>query len=371
MVLVGDVGGSIIWNGNWDSQYYQSTSSLDTWSWSSPTWSSDSDAQWKCYIAGTGLPPGMSRYVELNSAYQNKIDSGNRLGARVLVNSSTTWNNGGSVRTGLVANRAFGSDTVGKTLYFKWSIKTDSQFPINPTYKHEFVFFENKLFQLQQGKAGQTSPDNNLYFLMPGGDETNGVLWSGPFTAGDWHNFILKIAFGTGTVDLWYSKNAEPLPSETDVTTHKVIAKTVSTPTSDEYHHEVFLPGTGSIPQNEIIYYDGSMVADSASDVFSSTVPPSSTPANPPTNPPTNPPASPPTNPPTTVPPSNPPTTPPNNPPATPPTNPPQSTTQVSSSSSYFSSMSSFLIVLMVVTIIVGVALIGIVVYFFWKHGNQ
>jgi len=270
----------VLWSGNFDSSYYVDSNSLNAWNYATAT---NTDASWKCYIAGPAAtqPGATSRYVDLSPGFRNSIYNHgvvNKLGARFQINSSTTW--GGNVRTGLVANYDFGGTRSGSVRYFTWSIKTPSTAPLTPTRIHQLVFFESGLFMLQLGSL-QTGADNLLRFYMPTSAPT--PLWSGTFSPDIWHNFVLKITFASssnGQADLWYSQGSTSI-QETSSDQQVVVAAAVpAAPRNFEYHHEVFLPSSGGAAvANEILYFDGSVIADAATDVFT-TQPSTSTSSN-------------------------------------------------------------------------------------------
>ncbi|KAI1856852.1 hypothetical protein JX265_011177 [Neoarthrinium moseri] len=177
----------------------------------------------------------LSQVVQLQSNLSSLFDD-RTVPVEVTINdesifapSATNIQNGFRRAELLIAsNNGTDASTTGvKTLHF--SLKKDSNRPLNLTHEYQLVFLESSDFSTNQVVLktgtilGQNTPDPDTLQLF-GNVNSNPVqtLFSTPFTAGVFHNFAVTLDFGSLTTQVFYSQGCQALVAQTDALANDV-----------------------------------------------------------------------------------------------------------------------------------------------------
>ncbi|KAL0577114.1 hypothetical protein V5O48_004867 [Marasmius crinis-equi] len=115
---------------------------------------------------------------------------------------------------------------------FHFSIKADTQYPLNYTHEYQIVFIEpsdgTHVFGVQLGSPF-TNPTGTLpvaeadWFKIL--DHSLNVLFKTPFTLDVWHNFAVEVDWEELTLQVLYSTEGEPLDTVTSVVSNPTVAQ--------------------------------------------------------------------------------------------------------------------------------------------------
>lgn len=110
-----------------------------------------------------------------------------------------------------------------KTLH--WSLKIDKSRPLNYSHEYQLVWLENQDYSANQFTLGTGTPygkndtsrkeAKSLFLLGTSASNPQQTLWKTPFTDGVWHNFGLVLDYNKNHVEVFYSKDGEPLTRKT------------------------------------------------------------------------------------------------------------------------------------------------------------
>ncbi|KAI3620974.1 hypothetical protein WG66_008828 [Moniliophthora roreri] len=140
-------------------------------------------------------------------------------------------------RTELIAQKK-GSDLkqimeTGVT-QFHFSIKADTEHPLNLMHEHQIVFIEpsdgTHVFGVQLGSPFTNptgtlpAPDADSFKVL---DHALNVLFKTRFTPDAWHNFAVQVDWEKLTLQIFYSTDADPLAAVTGVVSNPTVARGV------------------------------------------------------------------------------------------------------------------------------------------------
>ncbi|KAK7025553.1 hypothetical protein VNI00_015906 [Paramarasmius palmivorus] len=115
---------------------------------------------------------------------------------------------------------------------FHFSIKADTENPLNLTHEYQIVFIEpsdgTHVFGVQLGSPFTNptgtlpAPDADSFKVL---DHDLNVLFKTPFSADSWHNFAVQVDWDNLTLQVFYSTDAEELTAVTDVVSNPTVAQ--------------------------------------------------------------------------------------------------------------------------------------------------
>ncbi|KAI1338606.1 hypothetical protein F5Y15DRAFT_386364 [Xylariaceae sp. FL0016] len=115
-----------------------------------------------------------------------------------------------------------GPGTTGvRTLH--WSVKQDAERPLNLTHEYLTVWHESSDYSANQFNfelgtiIGKSGSDKNTFKIL---NRQNTQVWSTPVDSKAWQNFAVTLDFTKNTLQVYYSKDDEPLKSVTSALTN-------------------------------------------------------------------------------------------------------------------------------------------------------
>ncbi|KAI1814385.1 hypothetical protein GGS20DRAFT_548856 [Poronia punctata] len=100
-----------------------------------------------------------------------------------------------------------------------WSVKQDGQRGLNLTHEylnvwHETADYSGNQFNFQTGTIiGSSGGDENTFKFI---NRQNQEVWSTPVDDSAWQNFAITLDFDNNTIQIYYSKDDEPLEAVTE-----------------------------------------------------------------------------------------------------------------------------------------------------------
>ncbi|KAI1763189.1 hypothetical protein GGR53DRAFT_377094 [Hypoxylon sp. FL1150] len=170
------------------------------------------------YIRGTEK---FSTILQFPDAGSSRFDNDTTKSVEVTINDKSIFQTqNGFRRAGLQIQgdtNENGPGTQGvKTLHF--SIKQDPERTLNLTHEylnvwHESADYSANQFNFETGTIiGKSSSDKNNFQVL---NRQNTQIWSTPVDATAWQNFAITLDFVKNTLQVYYSKDDEPLEAVT------------------------------------------------------------------------------------------------------------------------------------------------------------
>ncbi|THY30390.1 hypothetical protein D6D01_03254 [Aureobasidium pullulans] len=191
-LLAGSSMAEIIWDGRFTET---SAAEIGKWSWENQV------GAYQYYIHGSGAT---TDYVNISPDYVNPADKSSSDGARITVDSTSSWNGQTMMRTELIPSTKAAINK-GKKFYH-FSLKRASENAPDVTAEHQVAFFESHFTELKYGVDGS---DGKLQWMTDGKSQFNM-----DFDADVWHNVAYGIDFDAKTVEFYHSTGADELVSK-------------------------------------------------------------------------------------------------------------------------------------------------------------
>ncbi|KAI1801870.1 hypothetical protein F4811DRAFT_563695 [Daldinia bambusicola] len=171
------------------------------------------------YIRGTEKFSQILQFPEVESS---RFDNASTRAVEVTINDKSIFQQQkGFRRAGLQIQgdtNENGPGTTGvRTLHF--SVKQDPERTLNLTHEylnvwHESADYSANQFNFQTGTIiGKSGSDKNNFKIL---NRQNTQVWSTPVDATAWQNFAITLDFSKNTIQVYYSKNDEPLKAVTN-----------------------------------------------------------------------------------------------------------------------------------------------------------
>jgi hypothetical protein len=185
------IAGTVVWDGRFNST---SAALIDAWSFSNQV------GAYQYYIHGSGAT---TDYVNIDRSFANPADkSPSTLGARLTVDSTSSWHNQTMMRTELIPSTKAPINKGKK--YYHFSLKHEPLNSPDPTAEHQIAFFESHFTELKYGVSG--SDTRKLQWMIDGKPQC-----SFDFKAGVWQNVAYGIDFEAKSVEFWHSVGGDAL----------------------------------------------------------------------------------------------------------------------------------------------------------------
>ncbi|KAI8958943.1 hypothetical protein F5Y11DRAFT_351025 [Daldinia sp. FL1419] len=163
-----------------------------------------------------------SEILQFPDVESSRFDNASTKAVEVTINDKSIFQQqNGFRRAGLQIQgdtNENGPGTQGvKTLHF--SIKQDPERTLNLTHEylnvwHESADYSANQFNFQTGTIiGKSGSDKNSFKVL---NRQNTQVWSTPVDATAWQNFAITLDFVKNTLQVYYSKDDEPLEAVTD-----------------------------------------------------------------------------------------------------------------------------------------------------------
>ncbi|KAK4150271.1 hypothetical protein C8A00DRAFT_46302 [Chaetomidium leptoderma] len=171
------------------------------------------------YVKGQNLK--WSEILQFPSASNARFDNATYKPFEVTISDDSIFQTQhGFRRAGLQFSGDANSGSAGskgvKTLHF--SLKWDAQRALNLSHEylnvwHEAGDYSSNQFNFESGAIlGQDSLPKDTWKLL---DRQNKQIWSTPIVKDEWQNFAITLDFDNNTLQMYYSKGADPLKSVT------------------------------------------------------------------------------------------------------------------------------------------------------------
>ncbi|KAI3330860.1 hypothetical protein F4824DRAFT_326276 [Ustulina deusta] len=157
-----------------------------------------------------------SQSLQFPNVTSSRFDNATTKAIEVTINDQSIFQTqNGFRRAGLQIQgdtNAGGPGTTGvRTLHF--SVKQDPQRKLNLTHEylnvwHETSDYSANQFNFQAGTLIGKSGDKNAFKVL---NRRNTEVWSTPIDATAWQNFAIALDFSKNTLQVYYSKDDEPL----------------------------------------------------------------------------------------------------------------------------------------------------------------
>ncbi|KAI1426600.1 hypothetical protein F5Y12DRAFT_794140 [Xylaria sp. FL1777] len=161
-----------------------------------------------------------SQSLQFPNVTSSRFDNATTKAVEVTINDQSIFQTqNGFRRAGLQFQgdtNSGGPGTTGvRTLHF--SVKQDPLRKLNLTHEylnvwHETSDYSANQFNFQAGTLIGKSGDKNTFKVL---NRQNTVVWSTPIDQTAWQNFAITLDFGKNTLQVYYSKDDEPLKSVT------------------------------------------------------------------------------------------------------------------------------------------------------------
>ncbi|KAI1383591.1 uncharacterized protein F4822DRAFT_421092 [Hypoxylon trugodes] len=163
-----------------------------------------------------------STILQFPDAGSSRFDNASTKSVEVTINDKSIFQKqNGFRRAGLQIQgdtNENGPGTTGvRTLHF--SVKQDAKRTLNLTHEylnvwHESSDYSANQFNFQTGTIiGKSDSDKNSFKVL---NRQNTQVWSTPVDATAWQNFAITLDFNKNTLQVYYSKDDEPLKAVTD-----------------------------------------------------------------------------------------------------------------------------------------------------------
>ncbi|KAI0508635.1 hypothetical protein F5B22DRAFT_658948 [Xylaria bambusicola] len=169
------------------------------------------------YIRGSEK---FSKSLQFPNVTSSRFDNATTKAIEVTINDKSIFQSqNGFRRAGLQIQgdtNEGGPGTKGvRTLHF--SVKQDPQRKLNLTHEylnvwHETSDYSANQFNFQTGTLIGKSGNKNTFKVL---NRQNSLVWSTPIDETAWQNFAIKLDFTKNTLQVYYSKDDEPLKSVT------------------------------------------------------------------------------------------------------------------------------------------------------------
>lgn len=163
-----------------------------------------------------------STILQFPDVESSRFDNASTKAVEVTINDKSIFQTqNGFRRAGLQIQGDTNEDGPGtegvRTLHF--SVKQDPERTLNLTHEylnvwHEAADFSSNQFNFQTGTIiGSSGSDKNNFQIL---NRQNTEVWSTPVDATAWQNFAITLDFVQNTLQVYYSKNDDPLEAVTD-----------------------------------------------------------------------------------------------------------------------------------------------------------
>ncbi|KAI0854168.1 hypothetical protein F5Y00DRAFT_222447 [Daldinia vernicosa] len=171
------------------------------------------------YIRGTEK---FSQILQFPEVEASRFDNASTRAVEVTINDKSIFQTqNGFRRAGLQIQGDTNENSPGtqgvKTLHF--SVKQDAERTLNLTHEylnvwHESADYSANQFNFQSGTIiGKSGSDKNSFKVL---NRQNTQVWSTPIDATAWQNFAITLDFVKNTLQVYYSKDDEPLEAVTE-----------------------------------------------------------------------------------------------------------------------------------------------------------
>ncbi|KAI1659686.1 hypothetical protein F4813DRAFT_351668 [Daldinia decipiens] len=172
------------------------------------------------YVRGTEK---FSEILQFPVVEASRFDNASTRAVEVTINDNSIFQKqNGFRRAGLQIQGDTNEGSPGtqgvKTIHF--SVKQDAERTLNLTHEylnvwHERADFSANQFNFQTGTLiGKSDVDKNNFKIL---DRQNTEVWSTPIDPIAWQNFAVTLDFVSNTLQVYYSKDDEPLQAVTEV----------------------------------------------------------------------------------------------------------------------------------------------------------